>query len=181
MAVPEDGDLSCLSLQDCVFSCFLGRSSQAVSCTRFGWPHQCTLIWFLQTWIILWCILTYPSLLHNYHLAPYQVICNWHCNESLKGTQMPREIKESRSYSLFATSGQAREQSLSEDLYAPDKILREDSMEAVIILRILWCTQNGDHPKNNWAKIWPHARYESRLLIWNLANLGKIFHEKSFG
>jgi hypothetical protein len=50
---------------------------------------------------------------------------------------MPRQIKESRSYSLFATSGQAREQSLSEDLYAPDKILREDSMEAVIILRIL--------------------------------------------
>jgi hypothetical protein len=50
---------------------------------------------------------------------------------------MPREIKESRSYSLFATFGQAREQSLSEDLYAPDKILREDSMEAVIILRIL--------------------------------------------
>jgi hypothetical protein len=48
---------------------------------------------------------------------------------------MPREIKESRSYSLFATSGQAREQSLSEDLYAPDKILREDSMEAVTIVR----------------------------------------------
>jgi len=50
---------------------------------------------------------------------------------------MPREIKESRSYSLFATFGQAREQSIGEDLYAPDKILREDSMEAVIILRIL--------------------------------------------
>jgi hypothetical protein len=35
-------------------------------------------------------------------------------------------------------------------------------MEAVIILRILWCTQNGDHPKNDLAKIWPHARYESK-------------------
>jgi len=36
MAVPEDGDLSSLSLQDCVFSCFLGRSSQAVALDLVG-------------------------------------------------------------------------------------------------------------------------------------------------
>jgi hypothetical protein len=35
------------------------------------------------------------------------------------------------------------------------------------LLTILWCTQSGNHPKNNLPKFWLHTRYESKKKKWN--------------